>query len=37
LPKNIGVAFGARQQSQQETPDDEHQRQFNQTLGYDNS
>ncbi|WP_396441905.1 hypothetical protein [Limnohabitans sp.] len=36
LPKNIGVTLGARQQSQQKTPDDEHQRKFNQTFGNDN-
>ena len=36
LVKNIGVTVGARQQSQQKTPDDEHERKLDQTFGDDN-
>jgi hypothetical protein len=35
LPKNVVVTVRPRQQSQQETPNDEHQRKFNQTFGDD--
>ena len=37
LPENIVVSVGPSQQSQQEPPDDEHERKLNQTLGNDNS
>jgi len=37
LPENIVVSVGPSQQSQQESPDDEHERKLDQTLGNDYS